>query len=182
MREIQLPSGRHAILSDTVGFISELPTQLIEAFRATLEEVANADIILHVRDAAHPDTTAQRNDVVAVLDGLAEGPAHRCMGWRRRTIEVLNKADLVRRCARSAGGGHGAIAISALTGDGLAPCAELEAARLGMEARDYLLAPGRRRGSPGCTAMEWFGARGVEGARSAPCASADHARFAQLPP
>lgn len=71
MRGLRLPSGRRAILSDTVGFISELPTELVAAFRATLEEVAEADVILHVRDAAHPDSAAQRADVIAVLDGMA---------------------------------------------------------------------------------------------------------------
>src|SRR6185437_8426212 len=71
MRGLRLPSGRRAILSDTVGFISELPTELVAAFRATLEEVAEADVILHVRDAAHPDSAAQRADVHAVLDGMA---------------------------------------------------------------------------------------------------------------
>ena len=75
MRGLRLPSGRHVILSDTVGFISELPTELVAAFRATLEEVAEADIILHVRDAAHPDTAAQRSDVIAVLERMVEDGA-----------------------------------------------------------------------------------------------------------
>ena len=76
------------ILSDTVGFISDLPTELVAAFRATLEEVAEADVILHVRDAAHPDSAAQRTDVIAVLEsmvgrrgarsGLAVRAASRC--------------------------------------------------------------------------------------------------------
>jgi GTPase len=117
LRSIELSSGRRVILSDTVGFISELPTELIEAFRATLEEVAEADLILHVRDAAHPDTEAQRSDVIAVLDSMAaEGMLEE--DWSAHTIEVLNKADLV--------GGvdnvvlrRGGIAISAKTGDGL---------------------------------------------------------------
>src|SRR5262249_21730652 len=73
MRGLVLPSGRRAILSDTVGFISELPHELIAAFRATLEEVAAADVILHVRDAAHPDSAAQRADVVAVLGDMGGG-------------------------------------------------------------------------------------------------------------
>ncbi|MGG5808451.1 GTPase HflX [Falsiroseomonas sp. CW058] len=119
MRAIKLPSGRTVILSDTVGFISELPTQLVEAFRATLEEVAAADIILHVRDAAHPDSAAQRADVLGVLTDMAEGPdAALDEGWPARVVEVLNKADLM--------GGvdavpeiPGAIAASALTGAGL---------------------------------------------------------------
>jgi GTP-binding protein HflX len=90
MRGIELPSGRRVILSDTVGFISDLPTQLVAAFRATLEEVLEADLILHVRDAAHPDSEAQRADVLAVLAGLgidADSDA--------RVVEILNKIDLL---------------------------------------------------------------------------------------
>ncbi|MDB5414687.1 MAG: GTPase HflX [Rubritepida sp.] len=120
MRQITLPSGRHAILSDTVGFISDLPTQLIEAFRATLEEVAAADIILHVRDVAHPDSTAQRNDVAAVLDEMSEGPdAPLDVGWRGRMIEVLNKADLLGGTEAIAARADHGLAVSALTGEGL---------------------------------------------------------------
>jgi GTP-binding protein HflX len=120
MRQIALPSGRPAILSDTVGFISELPTQLIEAFRATLEDVAAADIILHVRDVAHPDSVAQRNDVVGVLDEMTEGPdAPLDEGWRARSIEVLNKADLLGGTEAIAARAHGGLAVSALTGEGL---------------------------------------------------------------
>jgi GTP-binding protein HflX len=120
MRQITLPSGRQAILSDTVGFISDLPTQLIEAFRATLEEVAAADIILHVRDVAHPDSTAQRNDVNAVLDEMTEGAdAALDGGWRGRCIEVLNKADLLGGPEAIASRAAGGLAVSALTGEGL---------------------------------------------------------------
>lgn len=114
MRQIRLPSGRTAILSDTVGFISELPTQLVEAFRATLEEVAAADIILHVRDAAHPDSQAQRADVLHVLAEMAEGAdAALDEDWQSRVIEVLNKADLLPP------GRLDGMAVSALNGDGL---------------------------------------------------------------
>ena len=120
MRQITLPSARHAILSDTVGFISDLPTQLIEAFRATLEEVAAADIILHVRDVAHPDSTAQRNDVNAVLDEMTEGAVGALDGgWRGRCIEVLNKADLLGGPEAIASRAAGGLAVSALTGEGL---------------------------------------------------------------
>jgi len=115
MRLIELPSHRRAILSDTVGFISDLPTELIAAFRATLEEVANADIILHVRDVAHPDSAAQRDDVIAVLDGMAaSGMIDAC--WQDRCIEVLNKIDLLEGDEMPTGAG---IAVSALTGTGL---------------------------------------------------------------
>ena len=95
MRRVRLPSGLNVILSDTVGFISELPTDLVAAFRATLEEVTNADLILHVRDAAHEDTDAQRADVEAVLEALGLGPC-----YQERLIEVLNKADLLAAAER----------------------------------------------------------------------------------
>lgn len=117
MRGLKLPSGRQVILSDTVGFISELPTELIAAFRATLEEVAEADIILHVRDAAHPESTAQRDDVIGVLDDMAQdGMLDRT--WPDRVIEVMNKADLLGG-ATAVPKREGAVAVSALTKDGL---------------------------------------------------------------
>ncbi len=117
MRGLVLPSGRNAILSDTVGFISDLPTELVAAFRATLEEVAEADLILHVRDIAHPDSAAQEADVIAVLNRMAKD-GNLDEDWQRRTLEVLNKADLLGGVAgvvQSNG-----VAVSALTGEGLA--------------------------------------------------------------
>jgi len=120
MRAVRLPSGRTCILSDTVGFISDLPTQLVEAFRATLEEVAAADIILHVRDIAHPDSAAQRADVLRVLEEMAEGPQPTLdAAWRERVLEVLNKADLLGGIDAVARRSPDAIAVSALTGEGL---------------------------------------------------------------
>jgi len=120
MRAIRLPSGRTAILSDTVGFISDLPTQLVEAFRATLEEVAAADVILHVRDIAHPDSAAQRADVLGVMEEMAEGPqASLEEGWQERVLEVLNKADLLGGIEQVARRVPGAVPVSALTGEGL---------------------------------------------------------------
>ncbi len=90
MRHVRLPNGTEVILSDTVGFISDLPTELVMAFRATLEEVLEADIIVHVRDFSHPDTAAQKQDVEAVLADL---------GVKDKVdaglIEVLNKIDLL---------------------------------------------------------------------------------------
>ncbi|MSP29949.1 MAG: GTPase HflX [Acetobacteraceae bacterium] len=141
MRGLHLPSGRRTILSDTVGFISELPHELVEAFRATLEEVAEADVILHIRDIAHPDTAAQRADVIAVLEGMvADGTLD--ADWRLRTMEVLNKADLL-------GGvdevpcrpGH--IAVSAITGEGQQDLLAAIDARIaaGMELAAYGIAP-----------------------------------------
>lgn len=90
MREIELAHGRQAILSDTVGFISDLPTELVAAFKATLEEVSEADLIVHVRDISHGDTQAQRQDVMKILHdlGLEEGPD--CL-----IHEVWNKIDLL---------------------------------------------------------------------------------------
>jgi GTPase len=90
MRVLALPKGRKVILSDTVGFISDLPTSLIAAFRATLEEVLEADVILHVRDVSHLETEAQAADVLKVLDELGIGE-----GKREHLVEVWNKADLL---------------------------------------------------------------------------------------
>lgn len=118
MREVKLPSGRQIILSDTVGFISDLPTHLVAAFRATLEEVIAADLILHVRDMSHPDSEAQAADVRDVLASLdvSEETGHRMM-------EAWNKADQLSPEARSALENQAerqehAVVISALTGAG----------------------------------------------------------------
>ena len=141
MRGLRLPSGRRAILSDTVGFISELPTELVAAFRATLEEVAEADVILHVRDIAHPDTAAQRADVLAVLaDMVADGMLDE--GWESRCIEVLNKADLVGGVA-AVPVRPGMVAVSAVTGEGIGALAAAIDVRIaaGMEVADYDLRP-----------------------------------------
>jgi GTP-binding protein HflX len=120
MRAVNLPgSGREVILSDTVGFISDLPTQLVAAFRATLEEVLAADVILHVRDISHPETDAQKEDVLAILGDLG-------IGEDRRVIEVWNKIDQVEGEARSAlevaaGRREATVVTSALSEAGLAP-------------------------------------------------------------
>ena len=141
MRGLRLPSGRHVILSDTVGFISELPTELVAAFRATLEEVAEADVILHIRDAAHPDSNAQRADVIGVLEGMVRDGSLDA-AWPTRCIEVLNKADLL--------GGidqvperQGCVAVSAVTGEGLDTLqAEIDRRiATGMEVAEYALDP-----------------------------------------
>ncbi len=100
MRAASLPSGEKIILSDTVGFVSDLPTQLIAAFRATLEEVNEADVIVHVRDAAHEDTDAQAADVVKVLKELGvAGESDGRVGDEKPApvIEALNKIDLIER-------------------------------------------------------------------------------------
>ncbi len=90
MRAIGLPGGKRAILSDTVGFISDLPTQLVAAFRATLEEVLEADLILHVRDIAHRESEGQAENVRAILGELGIDQAEQA-----RMIEVWNKVDLL---------------------------------------------------------------------------------------
>jgi len=128
MRQITLPSGRIAILSDTVGFISELPTQLVAAFRATLEEVLEADLIVHVRNIAHARAEEQSRDVLAVLDDLGVAEARRA-----EMIELRNKIDLLapeqRQAVRNAAARDPAvIAGSAVTGEGCdALLAEIEA-------------------------------------------------------
>ena len=120
MRGIRLPGGTKAVLSDTVGFIADLPHELVAAFRATLEEVLEADIIAHVRDAAHLETEAQKSDVLKVLAELGVEP-----GRDRPFVEILNKIDLLEPDIR-AGLQERAIArpdapaaVSALTGEGL---------------------------------------------------------------
>jgi GTP-binding protein HflX len=123
MRAIKLPNGRGCVISDTVGFVSDLPTHLVAAFRATLEEVLEADLIVHVRDISHPDTEQQRADVEAVLQELgviAEGGS-------RPMIEALNKIDALpadacqRLQIRSAAGAARAVQypVSAVTGEGV---------------------------------------------------------------
>ena len=141
MRGLRLPSGRRAILSDTVGFISELPTELVAAFRATLEEVAEADVILHIRDISHPDSAAQRADVLGVLaDMVSDGILDET--WPNRCIEVLNKADLVGGVA-AVQARPGAVAVSAVTGEGIDALQAAIDARIaeGMEVADYDLRP-----------------------------------------
>jgi len=118
MRRLELPSGRTAILSDTVGFISDLPTHLVAAFRATLEEVTEADIVVHVCDSHHPDSDAQRQDVLAVLADLGLGEVA-----GNGLIEAMNKLDLVDPARRSglasrASRDWHSVALSALTGEG----------------------------------------------------------------
>ncbi len=126
MRGFTLPSGRRAILSDTVGFVSDLPHELVEAFQATLEEVKEADLVVHVRDAAHEDSDAQKQDVEDVLAKLA--PTGDEIAPPR--IEVLNKADLLSVEARelvvnrTSRGNDGAILVSAQTGEGIETLAQ----------------------------------------------------------
>jgi GTP-binding protein HflX len=120
MRGLRLPGGTKAVLSDTVGFIADLPHELVAAFRATLEEVLEADIIAHVRDAAHTETEAQKADVLTVLAELGVEP-----GRDRAFVEILNKLDLLEHGAQAGLMARAAerldvpAAVSALTGEGL---------------------------------------------------------------
>ncbi len=139
MRALKLPSGRQVILSDTVGFISDLPTDLVAAFRATLEEVQGADVVLHVRDVAHPDSEAQRRDVLGVLGDLGVGLNSSEGKSGQPVLEILNKADLLPPDAREtianqAGRDENKVMVSALTGEG---CEDL------LAALDRLLAASR---------------------------------------
>ena len=149
MRAVDLASGQRIILSDTVGFISDLPTQLVAAFRATLEEVLEADLILHVRDAAHQDSDSQRDDVIDVLSELgvtsdSETPV----------IEVMNKIDLLgaddRRSLASfvqAGREFAAMTVedpiragvSAVTGEGVGELLALMDDILTSDRRSYII-------------------------------------------
>ncbi|MDX1922502.1 MAG: GTPase HflX [Alphaproteobacteria bacterium] len=163
MRQITLPSGKQAILSDTVGFISDLPTHLVEAFHATLEEVENADIILHVRDISHEDTRAQKEDVQNVLETLAinhDDP---------RVIEALNKIDVIppedrqtiiqqsRRSGRetmSSWSFQGDVvkgasaAISALSGEGIDDLLHMIDERLKLGHKSYSIKLSYSEGAP----------------------------------
>lgn len=118
LRQLPLPNGRSVILSDTVGFISDLPHELVEAFRATLDEVREADVIVHVRDIATPDSDAQSQDVAAVLEEIG---VKRDEG--RKILEVWNKADLLgvdqRQDLEERATREKAVVISSLMGEGI---------------------------------------------------------------
>jgi GTPase len=135
MRRLVLPSGRTVILSDTVGFISDLPTHLVAAFRATLEEVTEADIVVHVRDTNHPDSEPQRRDVLGVLAELGLGAS-----IESGLIEVMNKIDLVDLTTRESLENHAVrnshrVALSAITGEGCEAFLALVDRRLASEVR-----------------------------------------------
>jgi GTP-binding protein HflX len=119
MRDIKLPGFDKVILSDTVGFVSDLPTELIAAFRATLEEVASADLLVHVRNMAHPDCEAQRDDVDDVLQSLGlaeEGAPPRIEAWNKVDLLSAEERDRLLEEARRR---DDVVPISAMTGEGL---------------------------------------------------------------
>jgi GTP-binding protein HflX len=133
LRALDLPHGSRIILSDTVGFISDLPTMLVAAFRATLEEVIEADVILHVRDVSHEDSAAQSRDVETVLGELGIDAND------RRLVEVWNKIDQLDDVARAQltnlaerqPAERRSALVSALTGEGLDGLTGAIEARLG---------------------------------------------------
>jgi len=165
MREIRLPGIDKAILSDTVGFVSDLPTELVAAFRATLEEVTTADLIVHVRDIVHPDSDAQYDDVKAILDSLGvngpqdgEGddtadPIPQIEIWNKiDTAGPERRAEIVEIAARRSD----VAVISAFTGEGVEAARTLMAARLteGHEIQQIFL------GFDEGEALAWLHARG----------------------
>ncbi|MBV9396260.1 MAG: GTPase HflX [Methylobacteriaceae bacterium] len=142
LRALQLPHGGRAILSDTVGFIADLPTTLVSAFRATLEEVISADLILHVRDISHAESDVQGEDVAKVLSELGIDPNDSA-----RLMEVWNKADLldhdariaVANAARRVPADRRPVVISAATGEGITDLLERIEARLASERTQLAL-------------------------------------------
>ena len=138
LRQISLPGVDKVILSDTVGFVSELPTQLVAAFKATLEEVVSADLLVHVRDIAHPDTQAQADDVEAVLSEIG-------VDETTPRIEAWNKLDLLEPDDRTELEGEASrrddvVALSALTGEGVDTLLRTIADRLTQGHRRYRIA------------------------------------------
>jgi GTPase len=150
LRAVGLPHGARFILSDTVGFISDLPTMLVAAFRATLEEVVEADVILHVRDVAHDDAEAQRHDVEKVLGQLGIDPRHHG-GDKRALIEVWNKIDQLdadtgarlQNLAARRPAPERPVLVSAITGEGIDALLAAIEARLsaGRELIELVLDP-----------------------------------------
>lgn len=157
MRGLEMPSGKKAILSDTVGFISDLPTHLVAAFRATLEEVLDATVILHVRDISGDNTNAEREDVVNILRDLGIDAEQ-----DPRVIEVLNKIDALppsdqKALENKAKRQERTVAVSALTGRGLDTLLDMVDARLTQDRKtlyvDIAVADGK--------AVSWLYRRGT---------------------
>ncbi len=163
MRNLTLPSGRTIILSDTVGFISELPTTLIASFRATLEEVLAADIILHVRDVSHDETEAQSHDVNLVLEELGIHEDR-----RSQIIEVWNKADLLDPLALATREAQAqrrddCVLVSSLDGQGIDELLEKIEKRLAKKSTVYEIMVDATDGK----GMAWLHQRGEVLARKA---------------
>ncbi|TPM47407.1 GTPase HflX [Mesorhizobium sp. B2-2-3] len=143
LRRVRLPHGTPIILSDTVGFISDLPTHLIAAFRATLEEVVEADLVIHLRDISDPDTSAQADDVERILADLGVDASD-----TKRVIEVWNKVDLLdagnraRLLAESTDAKAPPVAISAVTGEGIDALNAIIETRMSGELEDLTVTIG----------------------------------------
>ena len=156
MREIRIPGFDKAILSDTVGFVSDLPTELVAAFRATLEDVASADLLVHVRDMSHPDHEAQREDVDDVLVSLGlgeEGAPPRLEAWNK--VDLLageEREALLNEAARRGD----VVPISALTGWGLGELQKRIGERLTQDDQIVEVSVPSRDGSR----IAWLHARG----------------------
>lgn len=137
LRQIALPGIDKVILSDTVGFVSELPTQLVAAFKATLEEVVSADLLIHVRDIAHPDSIAQKDDVEAVLRDIGvDASVPRIEAWNK--LDLLDddeRAEMVGEAMRR----DDVVALSALSGEGVSDLLETVAALLTVSHRRYTI-------------------------------------------
>jgi GTP-binding protein HflX len=156
MRQVKIPGFDKAILSDTVGFVSNLPTELVAAFRATLEEVASSDLILHVRDIAHPDSDAQAEDVEAVLASLGldeDGAPPRMEAWNK--IDLLEGDALAQRLTEAERKKH-VVAVSALSGEGVDRLRDAIAEELHSGAQTHHI---RLDASDG-TRAAWLHARG----------------------
>jgi GTP-binding protein HflX len=156
MRDIRLPGFDKAILSDTVGFVSDLPTELIAAFRATLEEVREADLLVHVRNMAHPDSEAQREDVEDVLVslGLSEaGAPPRIEAWNK--VDLLSEGER-QRLDEEAKRREDVVPISAVTGEGLDALRECMAEKLRSGEQVHLVRLPATEGGK----IAWLHARG----------------------
>jgi GTPase len=152
-RAVKLPHGQNVILTDTVGFISDLPTMLVAAFRATLEDVVEADVILHVRDVAHEDTEAQSADVEAILRDLgvtgakanvetgaaAEPPTPLIEVWNKADLLPAHVRDQLAAIAANRATGERPALVSALTGEGIAPLLTRIEDRLAKDTTNYLI-------------------------------------------
>lgn len=162
LRAVRTPNGRDVILSDTVGFITDLPTELVAAFRATLEEVASADLLVHVRDIAHEDSGQQKKDVEEVLGRVLKDAE-----LRPPMIEAWNKIDAVsddqaaylrtRAMASGIDGSTQAVCVSALDGEGVSVLFALVDAELSLDTRPLDLTIGPHQGA----ARAWLFRKGA---------------------
>jgi GTP-binding protein HflX len=156
MRDIRLPGFDKVILSDTVGFVSDLPTELIAAFRATLEEVREADLLVHVRNMAHPDREAQRDDVEDVLTSLGlgeEGAPPRIEAWNKIDLVPAEERERLHEEARRR---EDVVPISAITGEGLDALRERMAMCLGSGEEVHRIRLAATEGSK----IAWLHSRG----------------------